>query len=39
VFLGGHMAGRLPLAAIRYVAAAIFAALGATILAGASMAG
>lgn len=39
VFLGGHMAGRLPLAAIRYVAAAIFVALGAYILAGASMAG
>lgn len=39
VFLGGHMAGRLPLAAIRYGAAAIFAALGIYVLAGASIPG
>jgi putative Ca2+/H+ antiporter (TMEM165/GDT1 family) len=39
VFLGGHMAERLPLAAIRYSAAAIFAALGVYILAGASLVG
>jgi putative Ca2+/H+ antiporter (TMEM165/GDT1 family) len=37
VFLGGHFAERLPLAAIRYVAAAIFAVLGLYVLVGAAM--
>src|SRR5262249_12818138 len=37
VFLGGHMAEKLPLAAIRYVAAAIFAVLGVYVLVGAAM--
>jgi putative Ca2+/H+ antiporter (TMEM165/GDT1 family) len=39
VFLGQRAAKRLPLAAIRYVAAAIFATFGLYILAGAAMAG
>jgi Ca2+/H+ antiporter, TMEM165/GDT1 family len=37
VFLGGKAADRLPLAAIRYIAAAIFAGLGVYVLAGAAL--